>query len=77
MGNLDLGCFKRNPKNPNQGPYTRVQSRALCSRTTYRVAWREVRREVRQTHALCCQGWKKQHPGALTCDEGEAGYSWA
>ncbi|XP_039739049.1 epidermal growth factor-like protein 8 [Pteropus medius] len=47
----------------------RVQSRALCSRTTYRVAWREVRREVRQTHALCCQGWKKQHPGALTCDE--------
>ncbi|XP_036104053.1 epidermal growth factor-like protein 8 isoform X2 [Molossus molossus] len=46
-----------------------LQSRALCSRTTYRVAWREVRREVRQTQAVCCQGWKKRHPGALTCDE--------
>lgn len=44
----------------------------MCSRTTYRVAWREVQREVRQTHAVCCQGWKKRHPGALTCDEGEA-----
>lgn len=49
------------------------KARGLCSRTTYRVAWREVRREVRQTHAVCCQGWKKRHPGALTCDEGEAG----
>lgn len=49
----------------------------LCSRTTYRVAWREVRKEVRQTHAVCCQGWKKRHPGALTCDEGEAGSSRA
>lgn len=44
----------------------------MCSRTMYRVAWREVRREVRQTHVVCCQGWKKPHPGALTC-EGEAG----
>ncbi|XP_034516397.1 epidermal growth factor-like protein 8 isoform X3 [Ailuropoda melanoleuca] len=41
----------------------------LRSRTTYRVAWREVRREVQQTHVVCCQGWKKRHPGALTCDE--------
>ncbi|KAM8937676.1 epidermal growth factor-like protein 8 isoform 3-T4 [Lycaon pictus] len=41
----------------------------LCSRTTYRVAWREVKREVQQTHVVCCQGWKKRHPGALTCDE--------
>ncbi|XP_053523431.1 epidermal growth factor-like protein 8 isoform X2 [Artibeus jamaicensis] len=43
----------------------------VCSmyRTTYLVAWREVRREVRQTHAVCCQGWKKRRPGALTCDE--------
>lgn len=55
----------------------RVYSQTLCSRTTYRVAWREVRREVQQTHAMCCQGWKKRHPGALTCDEGEAGSSWA
>ncbi|XP_073938618.1 epidermal growth factor-like protein 8 isoform X3 [Castor canadensis] len=43
-------------------------SLALCSRTTYRVAWREVRREVQQTHTVCCQGWKKRHPGALTCE---------
>ncbi|XP_053523434.1 epidermal growth factor-like protein 8 isoform X5 [Artibeus jamaicensis] len=42
---------------------------SLKERTTYLVAWREVRREVRQTHAVCCQGWKKRRPGALTCDE--------
>ncbi|XP_047588995.1 epidermal growth factor-like protein 8 isoform X1 [Lutra lutra] len=43
----------------------------ICStyRTIYQVAWREVRREVQQTHVVCCQGWKKRHPGALTCDE--------
>ncbi|XP_032254319.1 epidermal growth factor-like protein 8 isoform X1 [Phoca vitulina] len=53
-------------------PYLTVCSgRHVCStyRTTYRVAWREVRREVQQTHVVCCQGWKKRHPGALTCDE--------
>lgn len=49
---------------------TRNPDPILCSRTTYRVAWREVRREVQQTHVVCCQGWKKPHPGALTC-EGE------
>lgn len=32
---------------------------------------------MQQTHVVCCQGWKKRHPGALTCDEGEAGSSWA
>lgn len=69
MGAWVPGSFKRNPKNPDQDPYVGVQSRALCSRTTYRVAWREVRREVRQTHAVCCQGWKKRHPGALACEE--------
>lgn len=59
------------PQEPRPGPVLRVLSQALCSRTTYRVTWREVRREVQQTHAVCCQGWKKRHPGALTC-EGEA-----
>lgn len=29
-----------------------------------------------QTHVVCCQGWKKRHPGALTCD-GETGSSQA
>ncbi|XP_073741092.1 epidermal growth factor-like protein 8 isoform X3 [Callorhinus ursinus] len=57
---------------PVYKPYLTVcNGRRICStyRTTYRVAWREVRREVQQTHVVCCQGWKKRHPGALTCDE--------
>ncbi|XP_060019125.1 epidermal growth factor-like protein 8 isoform X3 [Lagenorhynchus albirostris] len=57
---------------PIYKPYlTLCSGRRVCStyRTTYHVAWREVRREVQQTHAVCCQGWKKRHPGALTCDE--------
>ncbi|GAB5571364.1 epidermal growth factor-like protein 8 isoform X2 [Prionailurus iriomotensis] len=56
---------------PVYKPYLTVcDGRRICStyRTTYRVAWREVRREVPQTHVVCCQGWKKRHPGALTCD---------
>uniref|UniRef100_A0A8C2V564 Epidermal growth factor-like protein 8 n=1 Tax=Chinchilla lanigera TaxID=34839 RepID=A0A8C2V564_CHILA len=56
---------------PVYKPYlTLCAGRRICStyRTTYRVAWREVRREVQQTHAVCCQGWKKRHPGALTCE---------
>ncbi|MEJ1271061.1 palmitoyl-protein thioesterase 2 [Cricetulus griseus] len=44
-------------------------ARGAIVRTTYRVAWREVRREVRQTHTVCCQGWRKPHPGALTCED--------
>nr|XP_044632250.1 uncharacterized protein LOC106831016 isoform X1 [Equus asinus] len=57
---------------PVYKPYlTLCAGRRVCStyRTTYHVAWREVRREVQQTHIVCCQGWKKRHPGALTCDE--------
>ncbi|XP_060045537.1 epidermal growth factor-like protein 8 isoform X2 [Erinaceus europaeus] len=57
---------------PVYKPYlTLCPGRRVCStyRTTYRVAWREIRREVQQTHVVCCQGWKKRHPGALTCDE--------
>ncbi|XP_004621387.2 epidermal growth factor-like protein 8 isoform X2 [Sorex araneus] len=57
---------------PVYKPYlTLCGGRRVCStyRTTYRVAWREVRREVPQTHTVCCQGWKKRHPGALTCDQ--------
>ncbi|XP_077017516.1 epidermal growth factor-like protein 8 isoform X1 [Tamandua tetradactyla] len=56
---------------PVYKPYlTLCAGRRICStyRTTYRMAWREVRREVQQTHAVCCQGWKKRHPGALTCE---------
>nr|XP_045012094.1 epidermal growth factor-like protein 8 [Jaculus jaculus] len=56
---------------PVYKPYlTLCAGRRTCStyRTTYRVAWREVRREVLQTHTVCCQGWKKRHPGALTCE---------
>ncbi|XP_017650695.1 epidermal growth factor-like protein 8 isoform X2 [Nannospalax galili] len=56
---------------PVYKPYlTLCTGKRICStyRTTYRVAWREVRREVQQTHAVCCQGWRKRHPGALTCE---------
>ncbi|XP_029326932.1 epidermal growth factor-like protein 8 [Mus caroli] len=56
---------------PVYKPYlTLCAGRRICStyRTTYRVAWREVKREVPQTHVVCCQGWKKPHPGALSCD---------
>ncbi|KAL6064220.1 hypothetical protein STEG23_006326 [Scotinomys teguina] len=56
---------------PVYKPYlTLCAGRRICStyRTTYHVAWREVRREVQQTHVVCCQGWKKPHPGALTCE---------
>ncbi|XP_049620685.1 epidermal growth factor-like protein 8 [Suncus etruscus] len=57
---------------PVYKPYlTLCGGRRVCStyRTIYRVAWREVRKDVQQTHTVCCQGWKKRHPGALTCDE--------
>ncbi|XP_068929435.1 epidermal growth factor-like protein 8 isoform X1 [Petaurus breviceps papuanus] len=56
---------------PIYKPYlTLCAGRHVCStyRTTYRIAWREVRREVQQIHAICCQGWRKKHPGALTCE---------
>lgn len=56
---------------PVYKPYlTLCAGRRVCStyRTTYRMAWREVRREVQQTHVVCCQGWKKPRPGALTCE---------
>ncbi|XP_023397124.2 lysosomal thioesterase PPT2 isoform X2 [Loxodonta africana] len=56
---------------PTYKPYlTLCTGRRVCStyRTVYHVAWREVRREVQQTHTVCCQGWKKRHPGALTCE---------
>ncbi|ELW61892.1 Epidermal growth factor-like protein 8 [Tupaia chinensis] len=57
---------------PVYKPYlTLCAGRRICStyRTTYRMMWREVRREVQQTHCVCCQGWKKRHPGALTCED--------
>ncbi|XP_021518748.1 epidermal growth factor-like protein 8 isoform X1 [Meriones unguiculatus] len=56
---------------PVYKPYlTLCAGRRTCStyRTTYRVAWREVRREVQQPHVVCCQGWRKPRPGALTCE---------
>ncbi|XP_067416320.1 epidermal growth factor-like protein 8 [Emydura macquarii macquarii] len=43
----------------------------VCStyRTTYRVAVRQASRAVLRTNALCCQGWRKRHAGATTCEE--------
>ncbi|XP_030051182.1 epidermal growth factor-like protein 8 isoform X2 [Microcaecilia unicolor] len=42
-----------------------------CStyRTTYRVSYRQVTKEVLQTSITCCPGWQKNHPGATSCDQ--------
>ncbi|TFJ96045.1 beclin 1-associated autophagy-related key regulator [Platysternon megacephalum] len=60
---------------PLHQPYlTLCPGGRICStyRTTYRVAVRQVSRDVLQTCAICCQGWKKRHVGANTCEEGES-----
>lgn len=57
---------------PLHQPYlTLCHGGRICStyRTTYRVAMRQVTRDVLQTSAICCQGWKKRHVGANTCEE--------
>ncbi|CAM4327182.1 unnamed protein product, partial [Lepidochelys kempii] len=57
---------------PLHQPYlTLCPGGRICStyRTTYRVALRQVTRDVLQTRAICCQGWKKRHVGANTCEE--------
>ncbi|XP_044839373.1 epidermal growth factor-like protein 8 isoform X2 [Mauremys mutica] len=57
---------------PLHQPYlTLCHGGRVCStyRTTYRVAMRQVTRDVLQTSAICCQGWKKRHVGANTCEE--------
>uniref|UniRef100_A0A8C8RH73 Epidermal growth factor-like protein 8 n=1 Tax=Pelusios castaneus TaxID=367368 RepID=A0A8C8RH73_9SAUR len=57
---------------PRHQPYlTLCPGGRVCStyRTTYRVAVRQVSRAVLQTSALCCQGWKKRHAGATTCED--------
>lgn len=57
---------------PQHQPYlTLCPGGRVCStyRTTYRVAVRQVSREVLQSSAICCQGWRKRHVGASTCEE--------
>nr|XP_034962985.1 epidermal growth factor-like protein 8 [Zootoca vivipara] len=57
---------------PAHQPYlTLCAGPRVCStyRTTYRVATRQVRKDILQTHIVCCQGWKKRHVGDTKCEE--------
>ncbi|XP_069491035.1 epidermal growth factor-like protein 8 [Ambystoma mexicanum] len=57
---------------PVYHPYiTTCKGLRICStyRTTYKVAFRQVKKEVLQTSYICCPGWKKKHPSANNCDE--------
>lgn len=57
---------------PQHQPYlTFCPGPRVCStyRTTYRVATRQVRKEILQANIICCQGWKKKHPGDTKCEE--------
>ncbi|XP_062979606.1 epidermal growth factor-like protein 8 [Elgaria multicarinata webbii] len=57
---------------PQHQPYlTLCPGPRVCStyRTTYRVATRQVRKEILQSNVICCQGWKKRHLGDTKCEE--------
>ncbi|NWU93129.1 EGFL7 protein, partial [Upupa epops] len=56
---------------PVYQPYlTTCQGQRLCStyRTIYRVAYRQVHRELPQPPAPCCPGWSRAHSHALSCN---------
>nr|XP_056702065.1 epidermal growth factor-like protein 8 [Euleptes europaea] len=57
---------------PQHQPYlTLCPGPRVCStyRTMYRVATRQVKKEILQANAICCQGWKKRHLGDQKCEE--------
>nr|XP_033771272.1 epidermal growth factor-like protein 8 [Geotrypetes seraphini] len=57
---------------PIYHPYlTTCKGLRACStyRTTYRVSYRQVKKEVLQTSITCCPGWQKKHPAATSCDQ--------
>ncbi|XP_058027695.1 epidermal growth factor-like protein 8 isoform X2 [Ahaetulla prasina] len=57
---------------PQHQPYlTLCPGPRVCSsyRTAYRVATRQVRKEILQAHIICCPGWKKRHLGDTKCEE--------
>ncbi|XP_020668724.3 epidermal growth factor-like protein 8 [Pogona vitticeps] len=57
---------------PQHQPYLKLcPGPRVCStyRTTYRVATRQVRKEILQANIICCQGWKKRHLGDTKCEE--------
>ncbi|XP_032064202.1 epidermal growth factor-like protein 8 [Thamnophis elegans] len=57
---------------PQHQPYlTLCPGPRVCSsyRTTYRLATRQVRKEILQAHIICCPGWKKRHLGDTKCEE--------
>ncbi|XP_058865103.1 epidermal growth factor-like protein 8 [Acipenser ruthenus] len=56
---------------PVYRPYlTSCPGHRICSsyRTSYRVSFRQVHKEVLQTSAICCPGWRKRSPHSLSCD---------
>ncbi|KAK1151759.1 epidermal growth factor-like protein 8 isoform X1 [Acipenser oxyrinchus oxyrinchus] len=60
---------------PVYRPYlTSCPGHRICSsyRTSYRVAFRQVHKEVLQSSAICCPGWRKRSPHSLSCDIGNA-----
>ncbi|XP_061475710.1 epidermal growth factor-like protein 8 isoform X2 [Rhineura floridana] len=57
---------------PLHQPYlTLCAGPRVCStyKTTYRVATRQVRKDILQTNVICCQGWKKRHLADTKCEE--------
>ncbi|MGH0175531.1 UNVERIFIED_CONTAM: hypothetical protein FKN15_077741 [Acipenser sinensis] len=59
---------------PVYRPYlTSCPGHRICSsyRTSYRVSFRQVHKEVLQTSAICCPGWRKRSPHSLSCDIGK------
>ncbi|XP_043939120.1 epidermal growth factor-like protein 8 [Protopterus annectens] len=49
---------------------TMCDGQRVCStyKTTYKVSLRQVQKEIQQSSYICCQGWRKKHPSAHTCD---------
>lgn len=43
----------------------------LCCRTIYKVAYRQVYRQVPQHVASCCPGWSRASSHALSCNTGK------
>ncbi|XP_062829720.1 epidermal growth factor-like protein 8 isoform X2 [Anolis carolinensis] len=57
---------------PQHQPYLKTcPGPRICStyRTTYRIATRQVKKEILQSNVICCQGWKKRHLGDTKCEE--------
>ncbi|KAG2468837.1 EGFL8 protein, partial [Polypterus senegalus] len=57
---------------PLHTPYlTTCPGHRICSsyRTTYRVSFRQVKKEVSQVSTMCCPGWRKRFSHSYSCDQ--------